>query len=76
MTVFGVEDKGLRRLTEAPLGPWAEAAACSRDGHILLVRSVRDRLIDLFPWDGQPLTPGKALDVKGAGPESFATPWP
>ena len=66
----------MRRLTEAPVGPWAEAAAWSRDGHILLVQSMQDRLIDVFRWDGQRLTPGKPLEIKGAGPESFATPWP
>jgi len=76
VTVFAVEGKGLRRLTEAPIGPWAEAAAWSRDGHILLVQSMRDRVVDVFRWDGQRLTPGKALEIKGAGPESFATPWP
>lgn len=76
VTVFTVEGKGLRRLTEASVEPWAEAAAWSRDGHILLVQSMQDRVIDVFRWDGQRLTPGKALEIKGAGPESFATPWP
>ncbi len=76
VTVFAVEGKGLRRLTDAPVGPWAEATAWSRDGHILLVQSMQDRVIDVFRWDGHHLTPGKALEIKGAGPESFATPWP
>ncbi len=76
VTVFAVEGKGLRRLTDAPVGPWAEATAWSRDGHILLVQSMQDRVIDVFRWDGQRLTPGKPLEIKGAGPESFATPWP
>jgi hypothetical protein len=76
VAVYAVEGKSLRRLTDAPVGPWAEAAAWSRDGHMLLVQSMQDRAIDVFRWDGQHLTPGKPLAIKGAGPESFATPWP
>jgi DNA-binding beta-propeller fold protein YncE len=76
VTVFAVEGKGLRRLTAAPVGPWAEATTWSRDGHILLVQSMQNRVIDVFRWDGQRLAPGKPLEIKGAGPESFATPWP
>ena len=48
--------------------------------HVLLVQSMQDRVIDVFRWDGQRLTPGKALEIKGAGrnpsprhgPESLA----
>ena len=76
VTVFLVDGRSLRRVTDAPVGPWAEAAAWSRDGHILLVQSMQDRNIDVFRWDGQRLTPGRPLEIKGAGPETFATPWP
>lgn len=76
VTVFAVEGKGLRRLTDAPVDPWAEAIAWSRDGRILLVQSMQDRVIDVLRWDGHRLTPGKPLPIKDAGPESFATPWP
>lgn len=76
VTVFAVKGKSLRRLTDAPVGPWAEATAWSRDGHVLLVQSMQDRAIDVFRWDGKHLTPGKPLEIKGAGPETFATPWP
>ena len=27
-------------------------------------------------WDGKTLTPGTPLAIAGAGPESFASPWP
>jgi hypothetical protein len=37
---------------------------------------MQNRAIDVFRWDGQRLMPGKPLAIKGAGPESFATPWP
>lgn len=76
VTVFLVDGRSLRRVTDAPVGPWAEAAAWSRDGHVLLVQSMQDRNIDVFRWDGQRLTPGRPLEIKGAGPETFATPWP
>jgi DNA-binding beta-propeller fold protein YncE len=76
VTVFAVEGKTLRRLTDAPVGPWAEGAAWSRDGHILLVQSMQDRVIDVFRWDGKRLIPGKPIAIKDAGPETFATPWP
>jgi len=63
-------------LTDAPVDPWAEAIAWSRDGRTLLVQSMQDRVIDVLRWDGHRLTPGKPLPIKDAGPESFATPWP
>jgi len=76
LTVYAVEGKSLRRLAEAPVGPWAEAVAWSRDGRTILIQSMQDRSIGVFRWDGHALTPGKPLAIKGAGPESFATPWP
>ena len=57
-------------------GPRAAAAARSPDGHILLVQSMHNRAIGVFRWDGHRLTPGQPLEIRGAGPETFATPWP
>ncbi|MBV9249506.1 MAG: hypothetical protein JO227_09730 [Acetobacteraceae bacterium] len=74
--VYAVEGQTLRKLAEAPIGPWAEAAAWSRNGRTLLVQSMGDRAIDVFQWDGQKLTAGEPLVIEGAGPESFATAWP
>ena len=76
LTIYAVEGQSLRRVAEAPVGPWAEAVAWSRDGHTLLIQSMQDRKIGVFRWDGQKLTAGKPIEIKGAGPESFATPWP
>ncbi len=76
LTMFAVEGHTLRKLDQAPIGPWNEAIAFSRDGHTILVQSMADREINVFRWDGHKLTPGKSLVIKDAGPESFATAWP
>lgn len=71
-----MEGQTLRKVAQAPIGGWAEAAAFSRDGKTVLVQSMQDRKIEVFRWDGKTLTRGKSLAVEGAGPESFATAWP
>jgi DNA-binding beta-propeller fold protein YncE len=76
VTVFAVQGKALRPVAAATVGPWAEAAAWSRDGRVLLVQSMQDRTIDVLRWDGKRLIPGKPLAIEDAGPETFATPWP
>jgi DNA-binding beta-propeller fold protein YncE len=76
IVVYAVEEQGLRKVTEAPTGGWAEAVAFSRDGKTLLVQSMEDRTVEVFRWDGKTLTRGERLEIKGAGPESFATAWP
>jgi DNA-binding beta-propeller fold protein YncE len=76
LTMFAVEGKTLKRLDSAPIGPWNESIAFSRDGRTILVQSMADREINVFRWDGHKLTPGKSLVIKDAGPESFATAWP
>jgi DNA-binding beta-propeller fold protein YncE len=76
VTVFAVEGNALRKVADAPVGPWAEAAAWSRDGHTLMVQSMGDRNIYVFAFDGTTLTAGPKLEIKDAGPESFATSWP
>lgn len=76
LTIFAVEGKTLRKLDQAPIGPWNEAIAFSRDGSTILVQSMADREINVFRWDGHRLTPGRSLVIKDAGPASFATAWP
>lgn len=73
--LYAVEAKTLRKIADAPIGPWAEAVAFSRDGKTVLVQSMQDREINVFRWNGKTLTPGKNLPIQGAGPESFATAW-
>lgn len=73
--LYAVEGKTLHKIAEAPVGPWAEAVAFSRDGKTVLVQSMQDREINVFRWDGKTLTAGKSLPTTGAGPESFATAW-
>jgi sugar lactone lactonase YvrE len=76
VAIYAVQGSTLKKLAEAPIGPWAEAIAFSRDGKTLLVQSMQDREINVFRWDGKTLTPGKSLVIKDAGPETFATAWP
>ncbi len=74
--MYAVEGTSLRKVAERPTGGWTEAIAFSRDGRTLLVQSMEDRTVEVFRWDGKALTQGKKLEMKGAGPESFATAWP
>jgi DNA-binding beta-propeller fold protein YncE len=74
--LYAVEAQGLHKVAEAPVGAWAEAVAFSRDGKTVLVQSMQDRTVEVFRWDGQTLVRGPKLEIKGAGPESFATAWP
>jgi DNA-binding beta-propeller fold protein YncE len=76
VAIYAVEGQTLHKVAEAPVGPWAEAAAFSRDGKTVLIQSMQDRTIEVFRWDGKTLTRGKTLSIQGAGPESFATAWP
>jgi DNA-binding beta-propeller fold protein YncE len=76
LTMFAVDGKALQQLDSAPIGPWNESIAFSRDGRTILVQSMADREINVFRWDGQKLRAGKSLVIKDAGPESFATAWP
>jgi DNA-binding beta-propeller fold protein YncE len=73
--LYAVEGQTLRKVAEAPIGAWAEAAAFSRDGTTVLVQSMQDRTAEVFRWDGKTLTRGESLPIQGAGPESFATAW-
>jgi DNA-binding beta-propeller fold protein YncE len=76
LTMFAVVDKTLQRLDAAPIGPWNEGIAFSRDGRTVLVQSMADREINVFRWDGEKLRAAKSLVIKDAGPASFATAWP
>jgi DNA-binding beta-propeller fold protein YncE len=76
LAIYAVEGNTLRKLAEAPVGGWSEGIAFSRDGGTVLVQGMRDRMIEVFRWDGKTLTRGQPLAIAGAGPESFASPWP
>ena len=76
LTVFAVQDDHLQKVAAAPIGPWAEGIAFSRDGHTILVQSMATRQIDVLRWDGRKLAAGKPLAIKDAGPETFGTAWP
>jgi hypothetical protein len=41
LTVFAVQGDHLQKVATAPIGPWAEGIAFSRDGHTILVQSMK-----------------------------------
>ena len=47
--LYAVDGSTLRKLAEVPAGPWAEAVAFSRDGKTVLLQSMQDRTIEVFP---------------------------
>jgi len=55
------------RLTEAPIGVYAQGATFSRDGKRLLVQNMMDRELQVFAFDGSTLT-DTGQRVKLAGP--------
>ena len=65
MGLYAVDGQTLRKITEAPVAPWAEGVAFSRDGRTLLVQSMQDRKIEVFRWDGHKLTAGRVADDQG-----------
>ena len=73
--LYAVEGQALRKVAEAPVGPWAEAIAFSRDGKTVLVQDMQNRKIDVLRFNGRTLTQGQSLAIEGAGPVSFATAW-
>lgn len=76
VTLFAVAGDRLRKVAEAPVGPWAEGAAFSRDGRTLLIQNFGDDTISVLRWDGKALTPGAPLKIEGAGPAALGTAWP
>lgn len=76
VTVFAVQGTHLQKISEAPIGPWAEGIAWSRDGHTLMVQNMGDQTISVFAVRNGRLTAGLPLKIEGGGPESFGTAWP
>jgi DNA-binding beta-propeller fold protein YncE len=74
--LYAVDDQTLRKIAQVTVGGWIEGVAFSRDGKTVLIQSMQDRTVEVFRWDGKKLARGRVLLIKGAGPESFATPWP
>jgi WD40 repeat protein len=74
--LYAVSGKSLHKVAEVPVSGWSEAIAFSRDGKTVLVQGMRDRVVEVFHWDGKTLIRGKSLPIPNAGPESFATAWP
>jgi len=75
VTLFAVQGMHLKQVAQAPIGPWAEGAAWSRDGKTLMLQNMGDQTISVFAVRDGHLIPGKPLKIENGGPESFGTAW-
>jgi DNA-binding beta-propeller fold protein YncE len=75
LQIFAVGEKQLKAVAQAPIGRWAEGVAWTRDGKTLLVQNAREKMISVFRFDGNTLTPGADLKPTGE-PVAFGAAWP
>jgi DNA-binding beta-propeller fold protein YncE len=74
LTIYAVEGKSLRKVTDAPIGHWSQGIAFSRNGETILVQNMVERTIAVFRFDGEKLTAGTPIAI-GAGPAALGTAW-
>jgi DNA-binding beta-propeller fold protein YncE len=72
LQIWRIADGHLRFVTQAPVGPWGQGVAWSRDGKTLLVQIMVGETIACFTFDGRKLTPGAILKLP-AGPAAIAS---
>lgn len=74
LVMLALDNKTLRRVTEAPTGRWTQGIAFSRDGRTVMVQAMVEHVIQVFRWDGDKLFPANPIDTV-AGPAAIATSW-
>ncbi len=74
LLMLALDNKQLRRVTEAPTGRWTQGVAFSRDGRTVMVQAMVEHAIQVFRWDGEKLFPANPIDTV-AGPAAIATSW-
>jgi DNA-binding beta-propeller fold protein YncE len=73
LVLLAVDGLRLRRVSEARIGHWSQAAAFSRDGKTLLVSNMVEQDIQVLSLDGQTLKDaGQRIKVNG-GPAALRT---
>jgi DNA-binding beta-propeller fold protein YncE len=65
LRVFGLQDRALAPVAQAPTGHWCQGAGWSGDGRTIVVQCMADREIRVFHFDGRVLTAAPSLPVSG-----------
>ncbi len=74
LKVLAVGPGTLTPVAEAPTCHWAQGAAWSDDGHVLLQQCAAERAVQVFRFDGTSLVQGKAATMTfQSRPGSVAT---
>jgi DNA-binding beta-propeller fold protein YncE len=72
LRLYGVDNKTLTAVAEAPVGRWCQGAAFSRDSRTIAVQCAADREILLFRFDGKRLSRAGSIKING-GPAGIRT---
>ena len=75
LVLLRVDGGKLTKLAEAPIGPWAQGSAFSRDGKTLLVQNLTMKEIAVFRIEGDKLTDTGDRIKLDAAPVSLRTSW-
>jgi DNA-binding beta-propeller fold protein YncE len=73
LVILRIENGRLRRVAQAPTGPWAQGVAFSRDGRTIVVQNMADRNLSVFRFDGTRLTDTRQRIPVGGGPAAIRT---
>jgi len=73
LVILRIEGGRLRRITQAPIGAWAQGVAFSRDGRTIVVQNMVDRNLAVFRFDGARLTDTRQRIPVGGGPAAIRT---
>lgn len=72
VVILSTDGKKLAKVTEAPVGGWAQGAVWTKDGKKLLVQCMVEGEIQILNFDGKTLSAAGAIKV-GASPAGFGT---
>jgi DNA-binding beta-propeller fold protein YncE len=65
LLLYRVQGTNLIPLAEAPIGHWSQGVVFSRDGRTILVQNMVEQNIQVFRLEGDRLTAGVPIPVKG-----------
>ncbi|MGH7997773.1 MAG: YncE family protein [Opitutaceae bacterium] len=73
LVLFLVRGERLKRVAEAPTGPWPQGVVFSRDGHWIVVCNRSEKDLQPFSWDGSRLAETLRPIGLGGGPVAIRT---
>jgi DNA-binding beta-propeller fold protein YncE len=76
LTIFAIDDTGLRKVDEAPIGRWSQGIAFARDGRTMLVQNMMEKTISVFAFADGKLTAQPPLVIPSGGPAMIGTARP